>query len=71
VLPVVIFVVVAIPLLIAGVLVVQRNKARDEHPSTETPADRERMEHEFADAERYQEDWREQTHDELSDERFP
>lgn len=70
-LPVVIFVVIAIPLLVGGVLVVQRNKAREEHPSTETAADRERTEHEFAEAERYQEEWREQTHDELSDERFP
>jgi acyl-CoA reductase-like NAD-dependent aldehyde dehydrogenase len=71
VLPVIIFAVVAIPLLVIGFLVVSRNRRSGEHLATETDADRERTEREFAEAEEYQEEWREQTHDEVRDERFP
>jgi uncharacterized membrane protein len=71
VLPVIIFAVVAIPLLVIGFLVVSRNRRSGEHPTAETDADRERTEREFAEAEEYQEEWREQTHDEVRDERFP
>ena len=70
-LPVVIFVAVAIPLLVIGFLVVRRNTAQGEHPSNETDADRARTEHEFDEAEQYQEEWRARTHDEVSEERFP
>ena len=70
-LPVVIFVVIAIPLLIAGFMVMRRNKSAGEHPSGETAADRARTEQEFAEAEQYEAKWRDQTHDELSEERFP
>ena len=51
-LPVIIFAVVAIPLLVIGFLVVSRNRRAGEHPATETDADRERTEREFAEAER-------------------
>jgi acyl-CoA reductase-like NAD-dependent aldehyde dehydrogenase len=71
VLPVIIFAVVAIPLLVIGFLVVSRNRRTGEHPATETDADRERTEREFAEAEAYQEKWREQTHGEVEEERFP
>ena len=60
-LPVIIFVVVAIPLLVIGFLVVQPQQThRASIPTTETDADRARTEHEFAEAEEYQEEWREQ-----------
>jgi hypothetical protein len=62
---------VAIPLLLIGFLVVSSKRRAGEHPATETDADRERTEREFAEAEGYQETWREQTHGEVSDERFP
>jgi flagellar biosynthesis/type III secretory pathway M-ring protein FliF/YscJ len=71
VLPVVILAAVAIPLLVIGFLVVRRNAAQGEHPSAETEADRERTEHEFDEAEQYQEEWREQNHEQLREERLP
>ena len=70
-LPVVIFVAVAIPLLVIGFVAVRRRTAQGEHPSTETEADRERTEHEFDEAEQYQEEWREQNHEHLREERLP
>jgi flagellar biosynthesis/type III secretory pathway M-ring protein FliF/YscJ len=71
VLPVVIFVAVAIPLLVIGFVAVRRRTAQGEHPSTETEADRERTEHEYDEAEQYQEEWREQNHEQLREERLP
>jgi hypothetical protein len=71
VLPVIIFAVVAIPLLVIGFLVVRRRSSEGEHPSTETGADRARTQHEFDEAEQYQEEWREQNHDHLREERLP
>ena len=70
-LPVIIFVVVAIPLLLIAVFVRRQSTRAGEHPPTETPSERERTEHEFEDAERYQEEWREQHHEELRNERLP
>jgi hypothetical protein len=60
VLPVVIFVAVAVPLLLAGFVVVRRRSAAGEHPVTETDAERRRTEQEFEAAERYQAQWREE-----------
>jgi hypothetical protein len=60
VLPVLIFVAVAVPLLIVGAIVVQRSKASAEHPIGETDDDRRLEEEEFEEAERYQEQWREE-----------
>jgi hypothetical protein len=71
VLPIVILAAVAIPLLVIGFLAVRRNTAQVEHPGTETEADRERTEHEFEEAEQYQEQWREQNHEQLREERLP
>jgi hypothetical protein len=71
VLPVVIFVAVAIPLFVIGFVAVRRRTAQGEHPSTETEADRERTEHEFDEAEQYQDEWREQNHEQLREERLP
>ena len=59
-LPVIIFVAVAVPLLIAGAVVTRRRSATDEGLDTETEAERRRTEQEFEAAERYQEQWREE-----------
>ena len=67
-LPVVILVVVAIPLVVFAFLTVRRG----ERPSAETTeADRVRNEEEFEEAEQYQAQWREQNHEHLRDERLP
>ena len=58
--PVVIFVCVAVPLLVFAVLAVRRSKATGEHPVPEDDATRQRTEDEFAAAEAYQEQWREE-----------
>ena len=59
-LPVVVFVVVAVPLLVFAFRAVQRSKAAGEHPVPEDDATRQRTEDEFAAAEAYQEEWREE-----------
>lgn len=58
--PVVIFVAVAVPLLVFAFLAVRRSKAVGEHPVGESGAVRARTEDEFAAAEAYQEQWREE-----------
>jgi hypothetical protein len=60
VLPVIIFVAVAVPLLLLGFLAARRSRAAGEHPAAETDADRRRTEQEFEEAERYQAQWREE-----------
>ena len=69
--PVIIFAAVAVPLLVIGFLAMRRSKETAEHPVAETDAERARTEHEFEEAERYQEKWREEHHKELEDERIP
>ena len=70
-LPVVIFVAVAIPLLVIGFLVVRRTVGAGEHPVDETESDRKRTEQEFEEAEQYEAEWREQNHEHLREERLP
>jgi hypothetical protein len=60
VLPVIVFVAVAVPLLVAGFVVVRRRSATETGAVAETDAERRRTEEEFEAAERYQEQWREQ-----------
>jgi hypothetical protein len=60
VLPVVIFVAVAVPLVVIGFLATRRSRAAGEHPTGETDAERRRTEHEFEEAERFQEQWRQE-----------
>jgi hypothetical protein len=62
VLPVVILAVVAVPLVIIAALTVRRSKAAGEHPPTEDAAAQARIEQEFEEAERYQEEWRAAQH---------
>jgi hypothetical protein len=62
VLPVIVIAAVAIPLLLIAFVVVRRSDAAGEHAAIDTDADRRRTEEEFEEAERYQEEWREQQH---------
>ena len=59
-LPVLVFVGIAIPLLVIGFLARRRSTTASEHPKTETSADRARTEREFEESERYQAEWREE-----------
>lgn len=59
-LPVIVFVAVAVPLLVAGFVVARRRSATDTGAVAETDAERRRTEQEFEEAERYQEQWREE-----------
>ena len=69
-LPVVIFVAVAIPLLVIAFLAVRRTAGAGEHPVDETESDRERTEQEFEEAEQYEAEWREQNHEHLRESDF-
>jgi hypothetical protein len=60
VLPLIIIVVVAIPLLVLAFRAANRSKAVGEHPVPEDDQASRRTEQEFADAEAYQEQWREE-----------
>jgi hypothetical protein len=61
---------IAILVLVVGAgLMTQRKQA--EHPAGETAADRAETEREFEEAERYQEQWREEHHKDLEDKRIP
>jgi type III secretory pathway component EscV len=58
--PVIAFVCIAVPLVVIAYLAVRRSKAAVEHPANETAESRARTEAEFAAAEAYQEQWREE-----------
>ena len=59
-LPVIIFVAVAVPLLVIGFVAVRRRSSAAERAVPETDAERRRTEQEFEEAERYQAQWREE-----------
>jgi hypothetical protein len=52
VLPLVIIAAVVVPLLVVAFLAVRRSADADEHPTTETDADRRRTEQDFEESER-------------------
>lgn len=58
-LPLIIIVVVVIPLLVLAFRAATRSKAVGEHPLSEDDSARRRTEQEFAEAEAYREQWRE------------
>jgi hypothetical protein len=58
--PVILFVCIAVPLLVFAFIAVRRRDAAGEHPTPEDDATRARTEAEFAAAEAYQEQWREE-----------
>ena len=59
-LPIIVFAAVLVPLLVIAFLAVRRSKVVGEHPAGEDDSTRARTEQEFADAEAYQEQWREE-----------
>ena len=65
-LPVIIFVAVAIPVLLIAFAAIARRKSAGERPEASDPAaaaaEQAEYEQEFADAEAYQEQWREEQH---------
>jgi hypothetical protein len=61
--PWIIFAVVVVPLAIIAFAAVRRTKAAGEHPSGEDAATRARTEREFAEAEAYEAEWREENRD--------
>ena len=61
-LPIIIVVVVAIPVLVLAVMKVRRRTTAAEHPAGEGAPDRAEIEREFAESERYQEEWRAEQH---------
>ena len=61
--PCIILGVVAVPLVVLGFATPRRRVAAGEHPATEDAAARDRTEREFADAEAYEEQWREEHRD--------
>jgi hypothetical protein len=58
-LPLIIIVIVVIPLLFVAFRAATRSQAAGEHPVPEDDRTKQRTEQEFADAEAYQEQWRE------------
>jgi hypothetical protein len=63
VIPWLILAVVAVPLVVLGFASVRRRTAAGEHPAAEDAAARARTEREFAEAEAYEERWREENQD--------
>ena len=61
-LPVIIIAAIAIPVLAIAFFATRKSNAAAEHPAGEDEAERLRTEQEFADAEAYQEKWREEQH---------
>ena len=62
---------VAVPLVVAAFVVTRRRTAAGEHPATEDAQDRARTEEEFAEAEAYEAEWREEDKERFHQERFP
>jgi uncharacterized membrane protein len=58
--PIIAFVVIAVPLVVIAFFAMRRTKQAGEHPPGEDAATRARTEQEFAAAEAYQEEWREE-----------
>jgi hypothetical protein len=61
VIPWLILAVVAIPLVVVGFASMRRRTTASEHPIADDDATRARTEREFAEAEAYEEQWREET----------
>ena len=70
-LPVIIFAAIAIPLLIVAFMGVKRSRASVEHEAEMEEGSRAEMEREFAAAEAYEDQWREQDKKSFHQERLP
>jgi len=69
--PWIIFGLVLVPLLIVAFVAVRRRTDAAEHPAGETDTHKAELEKEFADAEAYQEKWREEDKPRHDQERIP
>ena len=69
--PWLIFAVVVVPLAIAGFALARRRTAQGEHPAGEDASDHAEIEREFAAAEAYEEEWREEDKKRYREERLP
>ena len=61
--PWLVFAVVAVPLVVIGFVAMRRRTAFAEHPAAEDAEARARTEREFAEAEAYEQQWREENDD--------
>jgi uncharacterized membrane protein len=71
VIPWLIFAVVVVPLVVVVYAVTRRRTVAGEHPAGEDAQERAEIEREFADAEAYEEKWREEDKKEYRQERLP
>ena len=69
--PWIIIAVVAVPLVVVGFMASRRRTVAGEHPVSEDAQARARTEQEFAEAEAYEEKWREKDKERYHQERFP
>jgi len=71
VIPWIILAVVAVPILVIAFNRMRTKDEAGEHPADETAADQERIEQEFEESERYQEQWRKEHRKEQDDTLIP
>jgi hypothetical protein len=71
VIPWLVFALVAVPLVVLAFAAARRRTAAGEHPATEDAETRARTEEEFAEAEAYEAEWREQDKERFHQERLP
>jgi hypothetical protein len=71
VIPWIILAVVAVPVLLIGFAATRRRTVAGEHPAGESSQHRAETEREFAEAEAYEEQWREQDKQRFQEERLP
>jgi hypothetical protein len=71
VIPWIILALVAVPLVVVGFLATRRRTIAAEHPPSEDARARARTEHEFAEAEAYEAEWREKDLEKFHQERLP
>jgi hypothetical protein len=69
--PWIIFALVAVPLVLVAFAAARRRTSAGEHPPGEDADEQARTEQEFADAEAYEEKWREQDKERYREERLP
>jgi hypothetical protein len=71
VIPWIVIALVAVPLVVVGFVATRRRTAASEHPASEDAQARARTEQEFAEAEAYEEKWREEDKERFHQERLP
>jgi hypothetical protein len=71
VIPWIVIALVAVPLVVVGFVATRRRTVASEHPASEDAQARARTEQEFAEAEAYEEKWREEDKERYHQERLP